>query len=124
MIAFLQYEGKTLVLELSPLPGKPGYFDASVVTLTGAKAEAPVKIKRRRFRAPSDERLAQVNRLREHLKEMAEEATLTSVPAYSTALKMFPKLSGGSIQSLLRLGAKKKLWKYNQRVKPAVVEVL
>ena len=124
MIAFLQYEGKTLVLELSPLPGKPGYFDASVVTLTGAKTEAPVKIKRRRSRAPSDERLARVNRLREHLKELATDATICSVPAYSTALKMFPKMSGGSIQSLLRLGVKKKFWRYNQKVKPAHVEVL
>jgi hypothetical protein len=122
MIAFLQYEGKTLVLELSPLPGKPGYFDASVVTLTG-KPE-PIKIKRRRVRTPSDERLAQAQRLYDHLKEMSTDATLTSVPAYSTALGLFPKLSGGSIQSLLRLGARKKLWRYNQKTKPARVEVL
>jgi hypothetical protein len=124
MIAFLKYAGKTLILELSPLPGKPGYFDASVVTLTGSKTAAPVKTKRRRVRATSQERLDQIGRLREHLKKMTEDATVTSVPAYSTALKMFPHLSGGSIHSILRLGAKNRFWRYDQRAKPATLNPL
>lgn len=130
-IAIVPWDGKVLTIELCDTAAA-GVMTGRVISSTqiengftkSAAPPAPIKIKRRRSRAPSDERLAQANRLRDHLKEMAETATIMSAPAYATTLRLFPKMSGGSVQSLLRLGVKKKFWRYNQKVKPAHVEVL
>lgn len=117
MIAFLQYGGKTLVLELSPLPGKPSYFDASVVTLSGAKAETP-KPKTRKgsatelTRKRADELMIWLN------KNPGTHAL------YSAATRALGHMSPGSIQAAAKEIARRKTARVNLKIRPHTISSL
>jgi hypothetical protein len=114
MIAFLQDKGRTLILELTPLPGKPGYFDAKVVTLTeGAKPKTPRMVPKNKARPHTTDG---AKTLGEWLKENPG-----THPLYSTVQKVLKITSAGTAQNVVREAARLRMAKFDVKNRPHTV---
>lgn len=121
VIAFLKYEGRTLLLELSPLPGKPGYFDASLLgTPAAASTPSPDPLwkQQRRNASPREETIKRAEKFRDWLKKNPGKH-----PLFATAREVLKLKSPGSAGSTVRAGVRLGFLKLNEGDKPITVEL-
>jgi len=117
MIAFLKHEGQTLVLELTPLAGKPGYFDASVLhQQTATKPEKAWRAARRES-VPRASTIASAELLRDWLKKNPGKH-----PLFNSVREALGVESPGSAGSIARAAMRNGWLSWDQTARPQTIE--